>query len=605
MDRAYARLETKGIAGRRFSGIATTPTPDRDGHSIDLAGVTFTNPVPLLWYHDQKQPIGLAWLTKTPDAITFDAEIVDVAEPGALKTRTDEATHSIGAGVIRGVSIGFRTLGKALERLSSGLLRIKALEICELSLVAIPSNVDATILTIKAASGRDPLGVSSSICLGSSMKTIQESIGEWTEKRATTAAAMVALMTKATDAGETLAGDDATKYDELGAEIVRIDEQLDRLTKLETINKSAAVPVIPKAPGIVTTLAPKVPPGAELAMVAMCLGRARGDKMLAIEFAKEFAKECPNVELFLKAAVAPGTTTDPAWAGALVPSVAPVGNSFLNLLRPKTIIGRISGLRRVPFNTYLPRVTDGGSVGWVGEGAKKKVTKQAFDKVQIGEAKAAAIVVLTDELVRRSNPDAISTVQGIMIDTMVAFLDGQFIDPAVAAVAGVHPASITNGLTPIPSTSPDADLAALLGAFATANIPLSSVTVIMSDTNAIALALMKTSTGVPLFPGMTVNGGTLPGGLSVVTSQTAGSNIIALAPELVMFAEEGILLDVSREASVEMSDAPDGTGGLVSLWQQNMVGLRVERYINWQRARNEAVAYVSGAAYPLTGSPSA
>lgn len=613
---AYALLEvkTQDAARRRIAGVATTPTPDRHGDVIDPLGVKFANPIPLLLHHDQTRPVGRAWFEPaTADGIAFTAELPHVADPGAVKDRVDEAWQSLTAGLISGASIGFRPrppFHEAIEPLSTGGLRYKATEVCELSLVTVPANTEASIHVVKAldaphvaAIGHPPAGVTA-FAIPAPM-TIQEQVTALETKRATTVAAMHAMMTRAGDGGQTFTEEEQTQYDGLAAELRGLDGQLERARVLETANKSAARPVTPIAPG---TPAPAFPirntppeaPGRELVLAAMCLCRSRGDRMLAIEFAKEL-KQHPNVELYLKAAIAPGTVQDPAWAGALVPPVAPIANQFLDLLRPQTIIGRIPGLRRVPFNTYLPRVTDGGSVGWVGEGVRKKVTKQAFDRVQILEAKAAAIVVLTEELVRRAVPDAITTVQSIMIATMVQFLDQQFIDPTVAAVANVHPASITNGLTAIPSTGdPFHDLATLLGTFAGNNIPLAGLTVIMSDQNALALSLMRSSAGTPLFPNMSITGGTLPGGITTITSTTAGSNVIALVPSLVMFAEEGILLDISREASVEMSDAPDGTGGLLSLWQANMIGLRVERYINWQRARDQGVNYLSGVAYQPT-----
>ena len=77
-------------------------------------------------------------------------------------------------------------------------------------------------------------------------------------------------------------------------------------------------------------------------------------------------------------------------------------------------------------------------------------------------------------------------------------------------------------------------------------------------------------------------------GITVVTSNTAGTNVIGLQPSRVLYADEGgVNIDVSREASLQMDSAPaspaDATTVLVSLWQHNMVGLRAERFINWKR----------------------
>ena len=58
-----------------------------------------------------------------------------------------------------------------------------------------------------------------------------------------------------------------------------------------------------------------------------------------------------------KAAVAVGTTTDATWAGPLV--VTQPLNEFLELLRPRTLLGRIPGLRQVPFNVSVPTQTTG------------------------------------------------------------------------------------------------------------------------------------------------------------------------------------------------------------------------------------------------------
>ena len=50
-----------------------------------------------------------------------------------------------------------------------------------------------------------------------------------------------------------------------------------------------------------------------------------------------------------------------------------------------------------------------------------------------------------------------------------------------------------------------------------------------------------------------------------------------------------------------MSDAPDNPATastvMTSLWQNNLIGLRAERTINWGKRRAEAVEYINGANY--------
>ncbi len=80
-----------------------------------------------------------------------------------------------------------------------------------------------------------------------------------------------------------------------------------------------------------------------------------------------------------------------------------------------------------------------------------------------------------------------------------------------------------------------------------------------------------------------------------------GSHIVVLLnPRDVLLADDGtVAVDASREASLEMSDAPSssaatGTGAsLVSMFQTNSVALRAERWINWVKARSTAASYLT------------
>jgi hypothetical protein len=92
-------------------------------------------------------------------------------------------------------------------------------------------------------------------------------------------------------------------------------------------------------------------------------------------------------------------------------------------------------------------------------------------------------------------------------------------------------------------------------------------------------------------------------GLTFIGSTTAGTNVIAMQPNLILMADDGgVTIDVSREASLQMDSAPmspaDATVVMVSLWQNNMIGLRAERYINYVKANANAVKYLTAAAWP-------
>ena len=82
----------------------------------------------------------------------------------------------------------------------------------------------------------------------------------------------------------------------------------------------------------------------------------------------------------------------------------------------------------------------------------------------------------------------------------------------------------------------------------------------MSAANALSLSFRTNLDGSPLFPGIGIDGGSYRG-LTFVTSQAAGANVIAVQPALILYADDGgVTIDASREASLQMDSAPDVAG---------------------------------------------
>jgi HK97 family phage major capsid protein/HK97 family phage prohead protease len=615
MDCAVALLTVKALdpARRTFSGLASTPELDRQGHSLDPAGAIYRNPLPLLLHHDQQRPIGTVTLHATADGLAFEATLPTIDAPGRLKDRVDEAWQSIQARLITGVSIGYRVLDGAVQTIKSGGLRLLKTEIFELSLVTIPANQQASILSVKslAASRLHEPGVTGASPTGASMttQTLTDQLKTWEATRAEKKSRMTELMQHAADAGTTLDGKESEEYDAAQLALKGIDQHLTRLKDQEALNIATATPITEtkdlktgsEARAGIIRVKSNVPPGTAFVRYTCATLACKGNLFEAAQYATRWNDSTPEVALALKAAIAPGTTTDATWAGPLVNQG--IASDFIELLRPATILGKIPGLRNVPFNTKVPAQSAGGTYGWVGESKPKPVTKLAFTSVSLGITKVAGIIVLTEELVRLSNPSAEALVRADMIAGIAQFLDAQFIDPAVAAVAGVNPASITNGApTAAATANPIADIMGLINHFATNNISVGGVNFIMSAANALSLSFRTNLDGSPVFPGIGIDGGSYRG-LNFITSQAAGTNVIALQPSLILYADDGgVTIDASREASLQMDSAPmspsDATTVYVSLWQTNTVGLRAERFVNWNKANANAVKYLTAAAYP-------
>ncbi len=638
LNRAYSLLTVKSVdtEKRQIMGWATTPTPDRVGDVVEPLGVEFKNPLPLLLYHDSKQPVGTVTFKKaTKDGIEFHASIPAIEEPPSLKDRVDTAWASVKAGLLKGVSIGFRSLEEAFNKETNGYRFIRT-EVLELSLVAVPANADATILGIKhldleqQAALRPaaplPAGVSAlSRPAGrreSGMKTTNEQIAELQQKQTAIADRIKVLAPSVT--GEDVDATAATEYDELVKQTKANEARLVRLEALEDAELGTANLKGVNGQnsqlgsrsrggfGYVSVTEPELPPGIAFTRATICKIASRMDYMPSWEIAKRRYPSHPSIAQYLEKTTIPGGTTtgtgsgspQSGWGDDLLALNTTFAGGFLEFLRPQTIVGRLN-LTKVPFNTRVQSQTTGGSALWVGQGVQKPVTKYDFDALNIGFAKIAAICVLSDELIRFSSPNAETLVRNQLANTIIERMDRDFIDPDVAAVANVSPASITRGATVLASAgaslaNANTDIQSIIGQFIAVNQNIQNLAWIMPNSLALSLSLMLTSLGQPAFPTINVNGGTLAG-YPVVTSQYASAIstsptdlfiVILLNQSEIFLADDGqVSVDASNQASIEMSDNPASDAGnvMVSMYQTNQVALRAERYVNWARGRTSSV----------------
>ena len=667
MDKAYATIEFKAVGDgddRTLEGIASTPTPDRDEDIMEPLGAKYKLPLPLLWHHKGSEPIGLIHtLEATKGGIRIKAKI---AKAG-VTAEIDKAWALIKEGLVRGLSIGFRGTKTANIENSRYGRHFLEWDLFEVSAVTIPANAEASITAIKqldteyqsaalreysakavkvlqdntpGATGKpNPKGTSVS------KKSLSEHIQDLVNKRAAIEAQRLEIVQKTADEGRTMDEKERESYDTLAADIKAIDDDLVRLKDFEKSQLEVSTAVTTEAGtseneslkarggnivaasgaalaaayGTGVRVKTNVEKGTAWTRYVCALAVAKGNRWEAFHFAeqnKHWRDTTPEVANILKAAVAAGTTTDTTWAAPLVDYQTMAGE-FIELLRPATIIGRIPGLRRVPFNIRMASQTSGSTQYWVGEGAPKPVSKLGFSEVTLRWAKAAGIVVLTEELVRAANPSAEAVVRADMIAQNAQFLDEQFIHPGVGEVANVSPGSITAGITPVTATGTTAaafrtDMQTLLSSFITSNLDVSDLVMIMSSVSAMRFSFMMNALDQREFPDVSMNGGNI-GGIPVITSQSAnvsgsptyGNLIIVLKPSEIMLADDGqVIIDASREASLQMLDNPTNspTGGttatsMVSMFQTNSVAIRAERFINWKRRRDAAVAWINNTAY--------
>lgn len=454
------------------------------------------------------------------------------------------------------------------------------------------------------------------------MQTYAEQIAAYEARRSAAVAAMKSIMDKSGEAGETLDAAQQEEYDGHEKDIEAIDGHLKRLKSLDKLNAATAKPVaggaevdasVSRSVARVIVKGDNIPKGIRYVRYLGAKYLASQQFRPAADIAKEMWPDTPEVELALRSAIAAGTTSDTTNAGPLVVQQN-LASEFAQLLVPATIIGRIPGLRAVPFNIKVPRATQNPTGYWVGEGKIKPLSAMAFDSVTLGISKVAAIVPITEELLRFSSPAAEGIILDGLRDALAYRTDRDFLDPSKAA-DDISPASITNGVTAITPTGSTADafrddLGSMLANYMADNQAVGGLVLVTTSTMAMRLSLMRNTLGNKEFPDITINGGFLEG-IPVVTSENIaaptgspfdGTLIVAINASEVMLADEGgVSIDASREASLQMDSAPDSPETAstvsVSLWQHNMVAFKAERFINWKKRRSAAVQYINGANY--------
>lgn len=133
--------EVKAVGGDIFSGIASTGREDRDGDTINPLGWDLTayknNPI-MLWGHNPyTPPVGKAFNLRVEGGqLRFDFTM-------ASTPMAQELTELIKDGFLNTFSVGF--IPKEFGDVLNGGYTFNKQELLEISLVSIPSNVDAMV----------------------------------------------------------------------------------------------------------------------------------------------------------------------------------------------------------------------------------------------------------------------------------------------------------------------------------------------------------------------------------------------------------------------------------------------------------------------------
>ena len=100
--------------------------------------------IPLLWSHDQATPVGKGTLQDDPKGPIVNG-VLDRTDPAG-----ELAYNRVLKGLARGVSMGFTLPNSAaVQYTADGIRQIKELMLHEISLVVVPAQPGATIMSVK------------------------------------------------------------------------------------------------------------------------------------------------------------------------------------------------------------------------------------------------------------------------------------------------------------------------------------------------------------------------------------------------------------------------------------------------------------------------
>jgi HK97 family phage prohead protease len=637
LQRAWSQFTVKGMDDkrRRFSGIASTPSTDRMGDVVEPKGAMFKLPIPFLWQHDSKDPIG--WITAakvTDKGIEVEGEVANVDEAGPLKDRLLTAWQMLKAGIVRGLSIGFNASESEPIKGTYGL-RFKKWEWLELSAVTIAANQDASILAIKsidtalqAASGRtqsDPspavVGTKQPAPNGGFFVSQPQSkqvktIAELRAERETKAARMGELMQlrKANDG--TFGDAERAEYDAASNEVDSLDDDIREL-KFHAVNSQGARAAEGTTQRSAVASRGRTLPTSFGAKEDEFLGQSYTRRVIAkalaamnygsaVEVASQRYKSNPLLVEVIKADVAGGGAGSGEWGAELVSADNRFNGDFIKFLHSKTVFDSLP-LRSVPANVTIKGQDGAATANWVGESKAIPATAADFSTVSLTPQKVAAIAVVSNELLRDSSPSAEMLVRDALVEASAQKVDTHFFS-TTAASSGVYPAGILNGV--VVGTTGGAteaeligDIAGLMRNFITAKYDINGLVWCMSPLLALQISLMRNALGQNAFATMpnTLEGRPVYSGHNVGT----GDLILMSAGDIWKIGDSGVQVSISREATIEQDDAPQGATDtpvtmstkFTNMFQAESTAIKVVRSINWAKRRTGAVHYIGNATY--------
>ncbi len=286
-----------------------------------------------------------------------------------------------------------------------------------------------------------------------------------------------------------------------------------------------------------------------------------------------------------------------------IPNARVLDSDFFGSVLQESIIGRMAGLRRVPFATRFLRATETTRGYWVEQFKPIPLSKRAIEGSSLPRRKIGAIIAATVESIQKDGPDAEGRIEADLRAACAATLDAAFIDASNGGIPDVTPASVVYDLGVPSQGDPASDIELLIAGFGG---DLSAAYFITDPTTAAQIALARDAGGAFTFSDCSPRGGSILG-IPLLTSRGSprdsnGGQIALVDASGIAAALDSIELSRSTSATLVMSDSPEASGDageFVSLFQTGTIGFKAIINGNWELQRDGGAIAVTGVNYPV------
>lgn len=299
--------------------------------------------------------------------------------------------------------------------------------------------------------------------------------------------------------------------------------------------------------------------------------------------------------------------SDAVSGGFLVPPQ--YSQEIIEFLRPASVVRRLGPLS-IPMPTgtmRLPKVTQGATAGYIGENTNAPKTQQTFGQVQLTYKKLAALVPISNDLLRQSSPGADAIVRDDVVRGMAqaentAFLRGDGTNGSPKGLLNwALPGAIINGNATASLANITTDMGYLIVNLMNNNIPMTRPVWIWSPRTWNYLMTIQTTNGVFPFRDELMRGtfwgwpyGTttaVPINLNTLSRGSESEVYLADFADAALGESLNLVVDASQEAAYS-----DGTN-IVAAFSQDQTVIRAIQEHDFVMRRQESVAILQGVIY--------